>query len=206
MSWNSNDGTADHELKSLTSNDGSVEHALKNWYSNDGSVEHLLYSLSPNPLYLYNNGAKSQYGITPYADQSYWNSETSGSGYTYYYLVPWCAGVSSDRRASSIRTSSMVDVTNYTKLNITWMSHSGYGDAFSDSPRCMWYLSKITNLHGYNAWSQGSKVNQVDGVFSTPVTRTTDITGMSGLYYICASNYSTYGTSGVMVISLYLSR
>ena len=199
------DGTANLLIKYIYDNDATSNPQIYYVYDTDNTTNRMIYSLAPNPLYLYNNGAKSQYGITPYADQSYSNSETSGSGYTYYYLVPWCAGVSTDRRASSIRTTSMVDVTPYTKFSITWMSHSGYGDAFADPPRCMWYLSKDPNLHGYNAWSQGSKVNQVDGVFSTPVTRTTDITGMSGLYYICASNYSTYGTSGVMVISLYLS-
>lgn len=206
MSWNFNNGSTNHEMDSFVSNDGSANHYLQTFYSNDGSANHLLFSETPNPLYLYNQGQKSQYGITPYADQSYENGEKTSGGYTYYYLVPWCAGVSSDRRGSSIRTTSMVDVTNYTKLNITWMSHTGYGDAYKDTPRCMWYLSKIPNLHGYNAWSQGSKVNQVDGDFSTPVTRSTDITGMSGLYYICASNYSTSGTSGVKVLSLYLSR
>ena len=205
MSMHDWDGTKITLFGDIYDWNGAASSRLKEIYDWDGSTSRLVYSLAPNPLYLYNQGQKSKYGITPFADQSYANREVTDGGYTFYYLVPWCAGVSSDRRASTIRTSAMVDVTPYTKFSITWMSHSGYGDAFSDPPRCMWYLSKDPNLHSYNAWNQGTGVNQVDGVFSTPTTRTTDITWVTGSYYIFASNYSTYGTSGVKVLSLYLS-
>ena len=199
--WN---GSASSPLSSIYDWNGAASTPFKSMYDWNGSASSLIYSLAPNPLYLYSYGTKSQYGITPFADQSYANREVTENGETFFYLVPWCAGVASDRRGSSIRTTQKVDVTPYKNFTIVWKTHRGYGDAYANDPRCTWYLSSEALVHGYNTDKQIRRA-QVDTNYTSKHTQSMSISDISGSYYLFVSNWSADGTSGVYLYQMYLT-
>ena len=195
MSWNSNDGSANHEMGSFVSNDGSANHYLQTFYSNDGSANHLLFSSSST---LYPGGTWSKRGSML--------GETTGPGQII------CRDTQGVGDTSAVYM--YVDITSYSylKMDIRVYYCAIYGQVlvgignFDSFDIYSW--PTVTN--GW-AWESGSikqgNYGLVFGSQYTPLHFNLDIRSLSGTKCIglCAvSRSSRQATSHVGCTKIWL--